>query len=104
MSGSRFLVVITNSALDDNPAVTAEMTTDDGRITRSKFFSERKQAVEWCDRMSRIGTTELVLMPIEDSADADARVVASSESMSNISTDDEHSGGFTDFLDEAFDS
>ncbi len=104
MDGGQYLAVVENSALENNPAVVAELRREDGTLGRALFFVDHEEAVEWCDRMTRIGKRELVLVPADDTADADVRVVAQGAGLTDdLGGDDgDEEGGFGDFLDDAF--
>lgn len=101
MAAERYLVEVDESALENNPAVTASLRGEKGS-GRKKEFSDREDAESWCDRMTRIGSKELELVPL-DAGMSDARVVASGATVVQDLDDDEgEEGGFDDFLDDAF--
>lgn len=101
MAGDRFLVEVDESALENNPAVAASLRGEGGS-GQKKDFSDRDDADDWCERMTRIGSKELEIVP-QDAGIVDARVVAAdATAVQELDDDDGEEGGFDDFLDDAF--
>lgn len=97
-----FQVEVTESAVTDNPAVAAELRGGGGS-GRLLTFKTLGAAIDWCERMNRIGTKTIQLEPTSGDAAADARAVDEDTALgSEMESDIDEEGGFDDFLDDAF--
>lgn len=101
MASEPFVVAVDESALEANPAVTAALRGE-GAAGRKKRFDDREGAVEWCERLTRIGSKELELVPGGEGM-VDARIAAVDATLGDdLGEVDDDEGGFDDFLDDAF--
>lgn len=100
MKDTVYEVVISSEVVGDNPPVAAELSDADGNRIQ---FKDKLAALEWCDRMSRLGKKELELVSLAGETVADGKIIDKNGSVAgSLDRDEGEEGGFDEFYEDAF--